>query len=96
MSRIDEGNKAPMTIEEFDRRFDEGEDMGRYVDWSKPRRLTRSDRDLQLSLPAWMFEGLHEEAARRGVSAEALLKMWLADRLDAAQVAQSRFGNAAE
>ena len=28
----------PISAEEFDRRFDDGEDMGDYIDWSSGRR----------------------------------------------------------
>lgn len=33
----------PISAEEFDRRFDAGEDMGGYIDWSSERRPGQED-----------------------------------------------------
>ena len=35
-------------------------------------------------LPVFLIAGLDREAKRRGITRQALIKMWLADRLDAA------------
>ncbi len=35
-------------------------------------------------LPQWMVAKLDREAKRRGVTRQALIKMWLADRIDRA------------
>jgi hypothetical protein len=68
---------------EFDAAFDAGQDMGDHIDWSKAFHLQRPNQGLQLSLPAWMAARLDAEARRRDVPLEALIKMWLADRLEA-------------
>jgi hypothetical protein len=77
----------PKTIsaEEFERRFDDGEDMGDYIDWSSAQR-TRDDpvKRVNVDFPQSMVARLDAEAKRRGVTRQALIKMWLADRLDAA------------
>ena len=70
--------------EEFDRRFDDGEDMGDYIDWNSNRRPNLEIRRVNVDFPQWMIAGLDREAKRRGVTRQALIKMWLADRLDAA------------
>ena len=36
------------------------------------------------NLPQWMVAKLDTEAKRRGVTRQALIKMWLSDRLDTA------------
>ncbi|MEA3042916.1 MAG: CopG antitoxin of type toxin-antitoxin system [Sphingomonadales bacterium] len=36
------------------------------------------------NLPQWMVAKLDAEARRRGVTRQALIKMWLSDRLDRA------------
>ena len=70
--------------EEFDRRFDDGEDMGDYIDWNSLRHPNLEIKRVNVDFPQWMIAGLDREAKRRGVTRQALIKMWLADRLDAA------------
>ena len=71
-----------ISAEEFDRRFDAGEDMGDYLDGSTMRRPNRRRR-VNVDLPEWMIESLDGEAQRLGVSRQALIKVWIADRLKA-------------
>jgi hypothetical protein len=73
----------PLTAEEFDRRFDEGEDISPYLDWSSARRPGMEIKRVNVDFPVWMIARLDEQAKRRGVARQALIKMWLADRLDA-------------
>ncbi|MGK5085145.1 hypothetical protein WDW37_17800 [Bdellovibrionota bacterium FG-1] len=35
-----------------------------------------------MDLPLWAIRALDKEATRRGVARQALMKMWLVDRLD--------------
>ena len=73
-----------ITAEEFDRRFDDGEDMGDYIDWNSAHRPNLEPKRVNVDFPRWMVAGLDREAKRRGITRQALIKMWLADRLDAA------------
>jgi hypothetical protein len=75
---------TPKTIsaEEFDRRFDDGEDVSAYLDWSKARRPNLEPRPLTVDLPAWVVNRLDREAQRLGVTRQALIKMWIAERLE--------------
>lgn len=73
-----------ISAEEFDRRFDDGEDMGDYIDWNSVRRPNLEVKRVNVDFPKWMVAGLDREAKRRGITRQALIKMWLADRLDAA------------
>lgn len=70
-----------LNAEEFDDRFDDGDDMAEFIDWSKGKHLNRPLQTVGLDLPAWMAERLEVEAARTGVSTESLIKVWLSDRL---------------
>ena len=71
-----------ISAEEFDRRFDDGEDMADYVDWSRARRPGREVKRVNLDMPHDMVVNLDMHAKKRGVTRQALMKMWLADRLD--------------
>jgi hypothetical protein len=75
-------NGKTISAEEFDRRFDAGEDMSDHVDWSSARRPDEECKRVNVDFPRWMVARLDREARRRGVTRQALIKMWLADRLD--------------
>ena len=70
--------------EEFERRFDEGEDIMDYVDVASAVRPNQDAEHVvvTLSFPPSMARGIARAAARVGVSAEALINVWLAERLD--------------
>jgi CopG antitoxin of type II toxin-antitoxin system len=72
------------TAEEFDRRFDDGEDMADYVDWDSGRSPDVMPKRVNIDFPLWMVMKLDREAKRRGISRQALIKVWVSDRLDAA------------
>ncbi len=70
-----------ISAEEFDRRFDDGEDVSEFIDWSKARRPNQEARRVNVDFPAWMVHGLDKEAQRLGVTRQALIKMWIAEKL---------------
>ena len=70
-----------ITAEEFDEKFDNGEDISAYVDWSKMRRPNQEARRVNVDFPAWVVQGLDREAGRLGVTRQSLIKMWIAEKL---------------
>ena len=74
----------PTSAEEFDRSFDDGEDMADFIDWSSARRPGLESKRVNVDFPQWMVARLDAEAKHRGVTRQALIKMWLAERLDRA------------
>jgi hypothetical protein len=71
-----------MKASEFDARFDEGEDVTALLDARKARRPGLEVRRVNVDFPAWMIDSLDREAERLGVTRQALIKLWLADKLD--------------
>jgi hypothetical protein len=71
-----------MKTDEFDKRFDEGEDMTPYLDMSTARRPNLEPRRVNVDFPKWMVEALDTEARRLGVTRQSLIKIWIADRLE--------------
>ncbi|MCR5855912.1 type II toxin-antitoxin system BrnA family antitoxin [Mesorhizobium sp. J428] len=71
-----------MKASEFESRFDAGEDVAELVDWSKARRPNVESRRVNIDFPAWVVQGLDQEARRLGVTRQALVKLWIAERLD--------------
>ena len=70
-----------MKASEFDERFDAGEDMSANVDWSRARRLNVETRRVNVDFPGWVVSGLDRQARILGITRQALIKMWIADRL---------------
>lgn len=70
-----------MKATEFDRKFDDGEDMSAHVDWSRARRPNIESKRVNVDFPAWMVSGLDQQAKRLGITRQSLIKMWIADRL---------------
>ena len=73
-----------MKASEFDRKFDAGEDVSADVDWSKARCPNLALKRVNVDFPAWVVEALDREAERLGVTGQALVKLWIAERLDRA------------
>ena len=69
-----------ISAEELERKFDAGEDIMDYLDLSKARRPNRRRR-VNVDLPEWMIDRLDREAQRLGVSRQAVMKVWIAERL---------------
>ena len=70
-----------MKAREFEERFDAGDDVGGLVDRSKARRPNVEIRRVNVDFPAWVVEGLDKQARRLGVTRQALIKLWIAERL---------------
>ncbi|MEO5969173.1 MAG: hypothetical protein ABIQ95_04535 [Bdellovibrionia bacterium] len=69
-------NKKRISSKEIDEKFESGKDIAEHVDWDAATKAVNVD------LPVWAVKGLDREATRRGVARQALIKMWLIDRLD--------------
>jgi hypothetical protein len=70
-----------MKAEEFDKRFDEGEDVSQYLDISKARRPVQEQKRVNVDFPVWMIHLLDKEAKRIGVPRQSIIKLWVAERL---------------
>ena len=73
--------KPKITAEEFDELFDSGADISEYVDWSAARRPGLETKRVNVDFPAWVVAGLDRQAKRLGVTRQALIKMWIAERV---------------
>ena len=74
-----------MKAKELDKKFDDGEDISRYLDYSKATRPGREQKRVNVDFPVWMIQSLDKEAARLGVPRQSVIKVWIADRLERAQ-----------
>ena len=71
-----------MKATEFDERFDAGEDMSAHVDRTKARRLNVEAKRVNVDFPTWVVAGLGRQAQKLGITRQALIKMWIAERLE--------------
>jgi hypothetical protein len=77
-----DGTKS-ITVEEFDKMFDDGSDeIEDYIDRSKGRLVPPAFKRVNVDFPPMMVRDLDVVATARGVTRQALIKMWLADKLD--------------
>jgi predicted DNA binding CopG/RHH family protein len=70
-----------MKAREFDKKFDEGQDVTHYLDLSKARRPGHEQKRVNVDFPMWMVESLDREASRLGVPRQSLIKMLIARHL---------------
>lgn len=71
-----------MKADEFDERFDRGEDVTPVLDLAGARRPGNEQRRVNVDFPAWMIESLDWEARRLGVTRQSIIKVWIAERLE--------------
>lgn len=69
---------------ELDRKFDDGEDVTRYLDMSRARRPGHEQRRVNVDFPVWMIDSLDREASRLGVPRQSLIKILIARHLEEA------------
>ena len=64
----------------FDSSFDKGESVLKHLNVSKKRKVNEELKRVNIDFPTWVIESLDKEARRLGVSRQALVKMWIAER----------------
>jgi len=69
---------------EFDKKFDNGEDITAYLDLSKAKRPEQTQKRVNVDFPLWMIQGLDKVAKRLGVPRQSIIKVWVAERLQKA------------
>jgi hypothetical protein len=73
-----------MKSDEFDKKFDNGEDVSEYLDFAKANRPGREQKRVNVDFPVWMIQSLDREARRLGVPRQSVIKVWIAERLEKA------------
>jgi hypothetical protein len=71
-----------MKAEEFDRKFDTGEDVTDGLDLFAARRPGEEVHRVNIDFPVWMVESLDREAKRLGVTRQSVIKVWIAEKLE--------------
>jgi hypothetical protein len=71
------------TASDFDKKFDDGESIIQDLDLSQARRPAEEQKRINMDVPVWMLVALDREAKRLGVTRQSMIKVWLAERLQA-------------
>jgi hypothetical protein len=71
-----------MKAEDFDEKFDQGEDVTALLDLARAQRPGEEQRRVNVDFPVWMIASLDREARRLGVTRQSLIKVWIAERLE--------------
>ena len=69
--------KNKISALEFDAKFERGEDLSKYLDFKKVKVIKKVNVDF----PIWMVERLDKEALKLNISRQAVIKMWINDRM---------------
>jgi hypothetical protein len=73
--------KETITAEEFDRRFESGQDVSQFFDLTQAQRPGREVQRVNVDIPKVMLSDIDREADRIGVTRQSWIKFVLADRL---------------
>jgi len=84
-----------ITAKEFDKKFDNGEDISEYLDFSNAVRLNEfekiSTKKINVDFPEHIIKLLDNEAQKIGVTRQSIIKVWIAERLKEEQKQQLVF-----
>ena len=72
-----------MKAKKFEQHFDDGVDISASLDLSKARRVLQEQKRVNVDFPTWMIDSLDREASKLGVTRQSVIKVWLAERLEA-------------
>jgi hypothetical protein len=70
-----------MKAKDFDKKFDNGEDIIQELDLTKAQCPGQTSARVNVDFPEWMVQMLDNESKRLGISRQAIIKFWIADKL---------------
>jgi hypothetical protein len=73
--------KISIEAKNFDRKFENGDDIVEYLDIDKVLRPRQEQKRVNVDFPVWMIQQLDKEARKLGVTRQSIIKIWLAERL---------------
>ena len=83
-----------ISAKEFDEKFDRGEDISEYLDFSKATSVIDFEKKaiktkkINVDFPENILNLLDNEAKKIGVTRQSIIKVWIAERLKQEQLHQ--------
>jgi predicted DNA binding CopG/RHH family protein len=79
-----------MKAEDLDKIFDAGDiDIQDFTVLSESFRPGQKQKRVNVDFPEWMIQRLDKESNRIGVPRQSLIKVWIAERLEASESIRS-------
>ena len=72
-----------MRAKKFEQQFEDNVDLTASLDLSKAKRVRQEQKRVNVDFPTWMIDSLDREASKLGVTRQSVIKVWLAERLEA-------------
>ncbi len=70
-----------MKAKEFDKKFDNGENIIDNLDLSQANRPGHKSKRVNVDFPEWMIRLLDRESKRLGITRQSIIKIWIAEKL---------------
>ncbi len=67
-----------MKAKDFDRSFDEGENIAKFLNTAHARRIKQEQKRVNVDFPLWMVLLLDKEAKRLGITRQSIIKVLVA------------------
>ena len=71
-----------MKAKQFEKIFDDGEDIAHLLDLSSAKRPNQDQKRVNVDFPKWMVNELDQEARRIGVTRQSIIQVCIAERLE--------------
>ena len=72
-----------MKADEFDKAFDDGEDITEALDLENAQRPGLKSKRVNVDFPEWMLNLLDQESKKLGITRQSIIKVWIAEKLKA-------------
>lgn len=73
--------KKSITTREFDKLFDNNEEITEYLDLKTAKRDGLKTRRVSVDFPEWMIHQLDQQASKLGVTRQSIIKFWISEKL---------------
>ena len=74
-----------MKAKKFEQQFEDGVDITASLDLSQAKRVRQEQKRVNVDFPTWMIASLDCEAIKLGMTRQSVIKVWLAERLEATE-----------
>jgi predicted DNA binding CopG/RHH family protein len=74
-------SKSKVSAALFEQKFEAGQDIDSHLDWAKAKVVRPKTRRVKVEFPDSLLKSIDKEAARLGVTRDALIRFWLGQRL---------------